>query len=254
MPWNIASQEVERFKRNPLAAVVFQVQYHPILKIKDKVADFQDIVRSRFPMFREQRAREIRFESPETLETVDSSQWEFSSEYRSSIVTLRDHALGIHRSRHLERSGLLDDVTLACRALETVGEPVQTVRVGVRYVNDMDPRTVSAQLGRDVGWSDLVTKEFLHIPNGLADLNDTKLYCEVTSAIEPGAMTLRYGLLPMGQSVVYRLDADRYSGAHHELGSVRALVDQFADQIYYVFRQSAGKELLEWMRSGGEIS
>ena len=54
MSWRLPEHDLHTYPRNPLVAVVAQLRFDPILKIADRVADFQDRVRARFPKFEEQ--------------------------------------------------------------------------------------------------------------------------------------------------------------------------------------------------------
>jgi len=139
---------------------------------------------------------------------------------------------------------------VALDALQEVFSPVSPIRLGFRYINVIDRERVGRDLERDVGEDELIQPEFLKVPNDLASLDNTRFSGEISSSMDKGSMTVRYGLLPTpgAEQPHFRLDVDRYCQGSFETGATLQLLEDFASDIYSIFRSVAGDGLLEWMR------
>ena len=111
------------------------------------------------------------------------------------------------------------------------------------------------ELGKETTWPRLVADEYLRIPAEVADLESTLFMNEITSPLESGSLTLRYGFpLPKdGQSEPqFRFDIDRYFEGQVDFAAVPKIMRQFTDDIYHLFHTFPGIDLVEWMsKSGG---
>lgn len=251
--WDLPIQEHQTFARNPLDTVVCQLRFHPILKVPARVPDFQDAIRGRFPQFQEVEAQKVDVQiqtATPALQVRRERTYLFRTLDSKTVVSLASESLSVTEHNHVSRAILLDDVAQACDALNSVYEPVAATRLGLRYINQVERGQVAADLHREVRWSDLVREEFLRFPLTTTD-NDTLFYSEATSARDPGAMTLRYGLLSEGSKPPrFRLDVDRFTDNPGDMPSVRQHLDNFATDIFSVFRSAAAEGLVEWMSQG----
>jgi uncharacterized protein (TIGR04255 family) len=260
MTWRFPPHEHEVFARNPLVAVVAQLRFHPVLKLADHIADFQEAIRDRFPAFEKKEVRQATIVmaapgQPMSSE-VDVRQSElfcFSDPERQVTVTLGVDQATIEARSHVSVRDVINDVNVVVPAVESVYKPIRPTRLGLRYVNLIDRQTISKSLGKDVDWPDIINQSFLSPASDLADLDDTAFYVETTSSCGPGAMTLRYGLLPgtEGQKQ-FRVDIDRYTTERLSLSSAAELLQDFSLDVFRAFRATAGEDLLSWMRATEE--
>lgn len=250
MTWQLPDAEHKIFERNPLDAVICQLRFDTILKVHDRVPDFQDAIRSRFPGYQESEG--IMFElteGPPRQRMV--RQHRFTAKREPTIALLGDQAVSLEYRDHQDRATLLRDARLVSSALETVYSNVSPQRLGLRYVNRIELRQIGDDLGREVSWSDVLTPDFIAVPTGLADLTGSRFASELTSPLSPGEMTVRMGLLPLpGRTDVgFRLDVDRYTEEDFSIADVDGLLGGFVDDIYKLFRAAAGPALIEWMEA-----
>lgn len=139
---------------------------------------------------------------------------------------------------------------LIVNALDLVYRPVSPTRLGLRYVNVIDRGRIGTDLRRPVEWNDVVTDAFLQMPADSADLEGTRFAFEVSSPIEPGAMTVKYGLLPSDDgSLTFRLDVDRYRDDDLRVPGLVGDLRVFSDDIFRVFATVAGPALTAWMEA-----
>lgn len=254
MVWQLDNTEREEFERNPLSQVVCQLRFHPILKVVDRVAEFQERIRGSFPEFIQQKMQVAAMTAVGSLELQQEQQFLFKKVNGASTLTLTTNALSLDERDHTSRDVFLGDIGLAIDALKETHSAVTPKRLGVRYINIIDVNQISADLGEAVDWSTVITEPFLQMPSGVASLEQTLFYSEIRSPTQSnGEITLRYGLLSeSGNPPKFRFDIDRYHVARFELANIPALLDEFVKDIYSLFRAAAGDSLLKWMKADKE--
>ncbi len=250
MTWCLPAHEHRMFGRNPLEVVVCQLRFDPILKVQQRVAEFQDQVRSRFPQYEESEAELFELRLPESeVHSRKVRTFTLSARAEKASVTIGDQSIALQYGAHRDRRTLIEDAQLVLGVFDRCFAPVSRRRLGLRYVNLIDREQIGAALGRGVDWADLIAPGFLGVQSGLADLDGTRFATEFTSPMPRGAMTARFGILPLPSrsNLVFRLDIDRYCEDDLASVDVAALLETFADDIYRLFRAAAGKALIDWM-------
>lgn len=256
MTWTLPTCSYRQFRRNPIDLVVTQLRFHPILKISDRVPELQDRVRGRFPRFNRNVAETVTIEglAPGAAQITRQEQFQFEKAVEGTgRLTVSQSHLALETKHHASRAGFQDDFQVGLTALELSCAPIQGTRLGLRYVNVIDPEEIHRDTGERPGWETLVNDHFLAVPSGLADLKGTFFAAEVRSKLEPGEMLVRHGLVferTRGRPV-FRLDIDRYVEGSIAIEDVSGKLSGFADDIYGTFRSAAGPALLAWM-DGGE--
>lgn len=247
MPWQLEQKPHRHYARNPLAVVVTQVRFHPILKVEAKVPDFQDAVRGHFPTFGTQMTKQVNVVIGEGIEVRDERVFLFSTPADDMTISLGVNSIALEAKRYTHHADLLAKVDVALKALEEVYKPIAPTRLGLRYVNAIKKDVIAGKLGRAVTWPDLVTDGFRKLPNSVT-LDGTLFSSEVTSPMPNGVLTLRYGLLknaPQGEH--FRFDMDRYLDGSFEMGQTLALLEGFSSDLYSLFNSMVGPALAEWM-------
>ena len=258
MSWNLPTRDVRTFKRNTLAAVIMQLRFQPILKIADHAAGFQERVRARFPGYEQTDVQTIELMLGAPGRVVNEPAHRFrAAEGEPSVLSLVRGALALEYSAHQNRSILLRDAQTAVDALRAEYSPIAPLRLGLRYVNLINRERIGEDLGRDLQWTDLLSEDFAKIPGGLVSWDEaTHFACEVSSPVNRGSMTVRYGIVPgpmvlangqLKQIKHFRLDTDRFLENGFTVEEVGALLDGFSSDIFQVFSNVAGASLLEWM-------
>lgn len=250
MTWTLPDTEHRKFERNPLVAVVVQLRFHPILKIADKIADFQERVRPQFPVFLEGSNEVVSIKSPNDVEVKSERQFLFKTTDESCSITLSISAIAVENRKHVGHEAFLEEVRMALDSLIAVYAPIAPHRLGMRYINILDRVKIGEDLEREVRWQDLVSEEFLRMPAAMTDLDQTLFANEVSSPVGDGALTLRYGLLP-GPSegtTQFRFDLDRYVDGSFDVGTAMDKLLTFTGDLYAPFDQMIAPSLVEWMK------
>jgi uncharacterized protein (TIGR04255 family) len=257
--WLLKKAPAQTFRRNSLATVIMQLRFHPILKVTERIADFQERVRPRFPGFDEVETQTIEITPNGLGEVRKETAHRFHAVAEPAKVALSTSAVSIEYGAHRSREVLLGDAETVLSALEAVYAPYAPIvpkRLGIRYVNLISQDRIASDLERSVSWRDLLTQNFSQVPGRVAELDDvTTFLVEVTSPCDRGRMTVRYGIVPSTAAAPpperkFRLDTDRYVEGSFRFDEIRALASGFVDDIFQVFMTAAGPVLLEWMDQG----
>lgn len=255
MSWTLPKHSVETFERNMLASVVTQLRFQPILKISEKIADFQDRVRPRFPGYESVDSSEIEISASGIVNVRDERAHKFPASNNKAVLSVGTSSFAVEYSDHKDRADILSDVKMILGALQHVYAPVIPVRLGLRYVNLIQRKRVSEDLRRAVAWTDLLAKEFTSVPGAVASFDDsTNFMVEVSSPCTRGKMTVRYGIPAASlasrgvlSELHFRVDTDRFIDTSFDINEVVELLEIFSVDTFQVFMAAAGPALLEWM-------
>ena len=248
MPWRLQDCDHRVYSRNPLTAVICQLQFNPILKVLDRVADFQEIVRGEFPKYESNEALNIVLGPSVTPPRVATAREFAFRRDDKAAMTLSAQSLALESRDYRRRDEFFGWFGQGLDALHQVFGSLLGTRIGLRYVNEIDREQISTDLAQNVAWPDLVQDGFIPIPRSSVDLEQTLFANEITSQLEPGAMTVRSGLFRNSDGQLrFRLDVDRYQSGDVQVQDVPTLLQNFADDIFSLFHAAAGPALLEWM-------
>lgn len=248
MTWILDRPEPRKFERNPLEAVICELRFHPILRVDERISDFQEEVRATFPVYEAGEGREVALEPGGNVNVRSLSQHQFKTEDGASLIVLKHKALAIECRQHSDHKTFMELVRVALSAFErTVGSATPT-RLGLRYINAISKKAIENNAGRALTWNDIVQPEFIGLPNGLVDLENTHFMNQINSPIDNGGMTVRYGIEKSEDGSKFRLDMDRYSEGSFDLATTEDLLERFHEHIHRLFLSAVGSELEKWMR------
>lgn len=251
MVWLLNKHEYKIFNHNPLASVSIELRFHPILKIASgqAIPDFQDQIRSTFPDYKEGKVQIVNLglESPVTMR--EEKQFNFLHPETQSQLTLSATSILLVCNNHVSRDETLEKFNQALDVLKSVCGVIQPIRLGVRYINNIQKEKISTDLGKPIDWSHLVKEDFLKMPANIANLNETSYLMELNSTLETGGITLRYGLLSdqPDENVKFRFDVDRYIAKPFDISQSTKMASDFIYDIYCLFTEMRNESLEEWM-------
>lgn len=249
MTWSFERKAHKVFERNPLVAVVVELRFHPVLKVPDLVADFQDRVRCTFPGYKEVRRQLVTMGPVAPVEVRDEKLFNFVKAEETTTLALSETSLSVECHQHEHRESFIADAKVGMDALTAVYGRIAPVRLGLRYVNVIDKQLVERDLRRATTWETLIAPRFLSVPTGIANLDGTVFAAEVASSLPSGGgMAIRHGLLQDadGQKK-FRLDVDRYIDRDIVMEEVVRHLHEFAEDIFSVFALVMGPDLQAWM-------
>lgn len=178
----------------------------------------------------------------------------FLREEDQCTVLLAADNIIVESKRHRSREVLLEDLQAAVNALTKIFNPVKATRFGVRYINIINTQKISSDLARTVKLESTVASEYLSIPASVANLEDTVFSNQISSPMNSGGLTLRYGIPPreMGETPIFQFDIDRFIDNEIDLKNIGELLTNFTGDIFSLFMTLPGKDLFEWMTGSPE--
>jgi len=239
-------QEDVRLQRAPLAEVICQVRFPPVLRIvnEDPVA-FQERIRGSFPQFSIEKGMVVEMtrlgtEPPSAKPTPPIYRFQSPDGHTMVSLALTFYALSTTSYTHWE--DFLDLLQLVNRAAHEEYDLPYAVRVGLRYINQLTFENTDAGSVTEL-W-DILRPELTVLLRG--DCWDEPLQMGsqlLLAADENERLTLRSGFRS-GEEPVFVLDFDYYAEGSISLENLPALCQRYHDVIYNAFRWCIREEKL----------
>ena len=260
--------EAERviYRDNPLQQVICQLRFPPILRIdSESPAEFQEHVRHLFPGFSETHDETIH-QLPEglsqslppdianLLSPKSNPRFQFISKSGFWTIALTRDFIALDTRRYTRWEEFREYIDLALQSLKKVYNPPYLTRVGLRYRNVIDRKSIGLD---NFDWRDLIA------PFVLAQLAQSETMGNVLE--QQGKTLLRLNddgdmvRIEYGQvtekdgdptNKLYLLDHDFYTNSEMELTNVIGRLDDYNSQNRRLFRWCIQERLHEGMRPG----
>jgi len=239
-------REDVRLRRAPLAEVICQVRFPPILRIaSEQPVEFQERVRERFPRLEVEQGVLVHMAPPGPTPPSAKPEpriFRFKSPDGNTTVSLAMNFYALSTTSYTHWSDFLDSLRLVNEAAcETYALPY-AVRVGLRFINHLTfENTGTSSVGELWG---LLRPELTALLT--ADCWDEPL--EMLSQLllsggENERLTLRSGFKG-GEEPLLQLDLDYYAEGNIALERVTTLCQGYHDVIYNAFRWCIREEKL----------
>lgn len=253
--------------RAPLARVIAQVNFPEILAIRnpDKVAAFQEAIRTTYPVLNQERVNEIVVQPNVAPEVRTGLIWRFQDretqpQWRASLAV---GYVALETTAYLSRSDFLDRLRGIVASAESAFKPAETKRIGIRHINRLTDEAVDRIEA-------LIQPKVLGIigpdrepPTSLRG-SIIHLVTEAQLLAEEGNIQARWGSLPANATIdpaalepinkpSWVIDLDMFSTTPQPFISaeLHATSVRFAERIYSVFREMVTDEFLRFY--GGQI-
>jgi uncharacterized protein (TIGR04255 family) len=130
-----------RLERHQIAQVLCQVQFSPVLRLRqeDAVIPFQDAVRERYPEFRGEQGMSIILtpQGPITQQREAEKLWRFRNKDEGYSITLATNFVALETWRYADINDLCERLREALTLVEENYHPAKTTRVGLRFINEI---------------------------------------------------------------------------------------------------------------------
>lgn len=221
--------------------------------------DFQELIRSKFPLFQE-RSSIPAIQIPEGFEGVvpaemqqllqqGDKQFDFSSLDGRKTVSLANNFLSLTTSEYDGWEKFSEEFRGPLNALSQVYRPVSFTRIGLRYQNAI---LLSELRLPDTGWTDLINPQLAGI------LTDRDVGVWVNDCIQVMTIPLQglpalvriqhgFGIEENRNEKVYLIDSDFFIDQPQEVGSAFDILSQFNRKAGHLFRWAISQRLHEAM-------
>jgi uncharacterized protein (TIGR04255 family) len=232
------SCEDMRLQRAPLAEVICQVRFPPVLKIaSEQPVDFQERVRGQFPQLEVEQGMFVRMtplEGEPPLAKPEPRTFRFKSPDRHTLISLALNFYALSTTSYTHWDDFLAQLQLVNQAAREVYSLPYAERVGLRYINHLTFENTG---------SNSVTKllEILRPELTVLLRNDCweepqELVSQLLLSGEGDErLTLRSGFRG-GPKAVFLLDFDYYIEGNTSLEDLSVLCQRYHDVIYSAFR------------------
>ena len=249
--------------RAPLARVIAQVRFPPILTIRDpdKVAVFQEALREVYPNLSQEQVHSIELRGGQTPNISQGLIWRLADRERDPHwrVSLGVDFVALETSSYDSRNDFLDRLQAVLSALEKEFKPASANRLGLRYIDRLTDEAVDRI-------AELVHPDVLGIirppenPHPALGESVIHLMTEAQFLAHDGARVQgRWGQLPANatydpdalEPVGHRswiLDLDMFTTESQSFTSEKLLTTAtgFAKCLYWLFRQMVTEEFLRF--------
>lgn len=233
------------YDTSPVFEVLFQVRFHPILKIEASVpADFQEAIRSKFPAFERSQSEGIPNVPPDVakilgLAAQGGAEYRFKSEDGRQTVGLNTSSLSLTSTKYHRWEEFRDLLAPTLSALEKFYRPGSFTRVGLRYRNAIVPSAISLE---DKSWAALLSPnvggELKYQDFGPADTLEAARQLRLLSRQDQTGVFLQHGIgrVENTNAPAYIIDIDCYTDQRTEADHVLKSLDTFNVRARRAFR------------------
>jgi uncharacterized protein (TIGR04255 family) len=244
------------YKKNPLVEVICQIRFPPILRITSGgVADFQEKLRERYPLYELQEQPFDLAGVPKDLvsfmeqlfpKTPGPRTHKFLTEDSKRFISLSQDFMALSIANYTRWEYLRDQIVTAEAALRGIYKPAFYSRVGLRYRDVLSP--IKLGFG-STEWDKLVGK---HILGELGDpsvgkaVRNIRTQCVIElKELTGGRVTITHGLYKDVQSgeTCYLIDADFAVERKEATDEVFTILDKFNRLAGRLFRWAITENL-----------
>lgn len=237
------------YAKNPIELVICQLRFPPILKIGAAApADFQDSIRKEYPLYREVPSLSLGAGLPPEVSNIVNvlpipmaRAHEFTSEDQSWAVTLTQESLALTCANYERWERFREHLQPALRALAHLYEPPFFTRIGLRYRDLIDRKSLGLEAQ---GWETLLSRDFaceFHSP--IAPLIENLTHQVVVKLQDAARVTIQHGLVPKNDEMCYVIDSDFYVAEKTEAGDAVDILNYFNRQAGRLFRWLISEQL-----------
>lgn len=249
MSFNFPSIADVHLENAPLAEVVCQVRFPPILRIaNEQPAEFQERIRAHFPQTAAEQSLlvKVSLTSPPTALDAQPTIYRFSTPDGDMVASLGVDFYALSTEHYTHWKDFAELLDLVQRSAREVYRLPFSTRIGLRYVNRLTPKAVGLSGKADA--LNMVRPEMTALLSvgPLSDSNE--MLAQVVLADGGERLTIRVGFGIGKDDSFVLLDFDRFAEGQLPLDDLNDRCQQYHDTIYNAFRWSIPET--QWRRFG----
>ena len=239
------------FDRAPLALVLSQVRFSPILSLMSEAATagFQDSIRNEYPHFGREDQADVQVGAQGMAVRPNAPVWRFSDNTGNEWswrVGLAVDFVSLETVAYRDFGDFSSRWAVVLSALDRTLQPSASTRIGLRKINDFKHDEVQ----NPTDWTTWLRTELI----GLAGASDSPVPASFTfsdTRYEDGENTLavRYGLTEVG-ATTFRVDLDYFTDRPYSVApsdGLLHLLRDFSDGITSFFHWILRPEMYEYL-------
>lgn len=125
----------------PLVVVLSEVKFAPILTMDVSIPSIQDHLRRQgFPVFERHATHEIRISADEAPKFTALPRWVFGNKERDNFVVITESSVALETTNYSIFEEFTEGLETALDVVQKEVQPAFTERVGLRYINSIEPK------------------------------------------------------------------------------------------------------------------
>lgn len=238
----------------PLAEVICQVRFPPILRIaREEPSEFQEHIRARFPLLDIEQGVVVKFPAPASggapSAEVPPRVFRFGSEDSRTFVALAVDFYALSTQRYTHWADFAADLALVQAAVEAVYRPAHATRIGLRFINRFTPQGAHCATMSEV--LALFRPELTALFHTDAWSQPASLVTQLNLPDDQAMLTLRTAFSDAEEEPFFLLDFDYYEEGRLDFDKLVERCDNYHRVIYNAFRWSLRESSLT--RFGPEV-
>lgn len=226
---------------SPLTAVTCQLRFPSVLRIETTPAEFQERIRSTFPVFQRQSAM-LPMQLPADLQQLmgnpSNISYNFSTLDGSHVLNLTSEAISLRSISYTRWEDFWSLMSEPIAALIELYKPALFSRVGLRYQNHIKRDALQLQ---DIHWSSLLRHELIaEIANSSWALLtvESRNVLRLRDANTSEGMFIQHGFANMAEpsNTTYLIDMDLYTDGRTDVTDATSILEQFHTRAWRAFR------------------
>ncbi|RLC84127.1 MAG: hypothetical protein DRI79_13280 [Chloroflexi bacterium] len=239
-------REDVRLRRAPLAEVICQVRFPPVLRIANEhPVAFQERIRGRFPQLTVEQGMVVHM-APMGTEPPSAKPepriFRFRTPDGHMVVSLALNFYALSTVSYTHWADFLDLLQFVNQAAREVYDLPYAVRVGLRYINHLTFENTGTSSVAEL-WEILRPELTMLLRSECWDEPVEMLSQLLLAADENERLTLRSGF-KSGEKPIFLLDFDYYAEGNISLENLPFLCQRYHDMIYNAFRWCIREERL----------
>ncbi len=225
----------------PLAEVICQVRFPPILRIaREEPSEFQERIRARFPLLDIEQGVVVKFPAPASGGALSAEApprvFRFGSEDSGTFVSLAVDFYALSTQHYTHWTDFAANLALVQAAVEAVYRPAHATRIGLRYINRFTPQGAQCATMRDV--FALFRPELTALLQTDAWSQPASLVTQLNLPNDEAMLTLRTAYSATEEEPFFLLDFDYYEEGRLGFDKLVERCDGYHRMIYNAFRWS----------------
>lgn len=241
MPLNFPDQPDIRLENPPLAEVVCQVRFPPLLRIANEdPAEFQEHIRSEFPQIGVEHGFLLKIPGPGALGSPaaepQSKIFRFLTPDSQTAISLAPDFYALSTKDYKDWDDFARYLALAHEAIQQVYSPAYATRIGLRYINRFSRSNTGCQTLLEL--LDILRPELTAQAHNDIWGHALEMNCRLVLSGEPGKLTLGTSYGHEGEEPVFVLDLDYFEEDRLEMQDLVSRVTSYNSILYRAFRWS----------------
>jgi uncharacterized protein (TIGR04255 family) len=235
----------------PLAEVICQVRFPPILRIlSEEPSEFQERVRRRFPELQFEQGVILTMPTPPISgpPAVEAPPrvYRFHNRAEQTTVSLALDFFAVSTQAYTHWRNFAADLVLTADTVQAIYAPAYASRIGLRYVNRFTPATMGRQTMDEV--LALLRPELSALYRTDAWSSPSGFVTQLTLPDDAGTLMIRSAFGHEGNEPYFLLDFDYFEEGQLDLAAIGARCDRYHRTIYNAFRWSLQPASLDVFR------